>query len=53
MLGFKEILNNSINSWDLISNGFVFGYVQGVKANKAEMRRKRAANRNKRLTANS
>ena len=39
VLGVNEILNNSRNSLDLIYNGFVFGYIQGIKASKAEMRK--------------
>ena len=39
VLGVNEILNNSTNSLDLICNGFVFGYIQGIKASKAEMRK--------------
>ena len=39
VLGVNEILNNSTNSLDLIYNGFVFGYIQGIKASKAEMRK--------------
>lgn len=35
------IKNNSTSFFDLIVKGFYFGYAQGVKATKAEMRRKK------------
>lgn len=34
-----DILNSSDDSWDLVCNGFYFGYTQGMKAAKAEMRK--------------
>lgn len=49
VLSFNEILDNSMDSWDLIYNSFVLGYAQGMKAIKAEM--KKAANRSRQLTA--
>ena len=38
----KEILNNSHNRFLLISNAFAFGYFQGMKAQKAKDRKKKA-----------
>lgn len=40
---FTDILNNSKGMVDMIYNGFVLGYAQGMKAAKAERRRKRIA----------
>lgn len=34
----KDIYENSKNSYDLIFNGFRFGYLQGMKAAKDEMK---------------
>lgn len=36
---FDDILENSNHPVDLIRNGFTLGYVQGMKAAKAEMRK--------------
>lgn len=41
--GYQNVLgirNNSRCEFDLICNGFVFGYAQGMKAAKAQMKRK-------------
>ncbi len=37
--GFNEILNNSVDSWDLIYNSFSIGYIQGMKAAKKEIKK--------------
>ena len=37
-----EIRNNSDDEFRLMSNCFVFGYMQGMKAAKAETRKKKA-----------
>lgn len=34
-----DIQKSSMNTYDLIVNGFRFGYMQGLKAAKAEMKR--------------
>lgn len=36
----QDIADASNNKWDLITNSFRFGYIQGMKAAKAEMKRK-------------
>ena len=38
----KKIYNNSNDGSSLISNAFVFGYLQGMKAQKAKGRKKKA-----------
>lgn len=38
----KKIYNNSNDGFSLISNAFVFGYIQGMKAQKAKDRKKKA-----------
>ncbi len=35
----KDIFESSNNVYDLICNGFIFGYMQGMKAVKAELKR--------------
>lgn len=35
----KDIKEQSNNFFDLISNGFIFGYAQGMKAAKANMKK--------------
>lgn len=35
----KDIYNASNNAYELICNGFTFGYEQGMKAAKAEIRK--------------
>ena len=35
----REILDNSTGPWDLIYNGFAIGYIQGMKAAKAEIKK--------------
>lgn len=37
-----DIWDASRDAWDLICNGFRFGYLQGVKAARAEMRKQSA-----------
>lgn len=37
-----EIKDSSEDNFDLLCNGFYFGYMQGMKAAKAEMKRKGA-----------
>ena len=37
----RDILNNSRDNFELICNGFRFGYLQGMKAAKAEMKKTR------------
>ncbi len=39
MSNVKEIYENSANSFDMICTSFRFGYLQGMKAAKAEMRK--------------
>lgn len=39
-----DIYHISHNSFDLICNGFRFGYIQGMKAAKAEMKKAGVAN---------
>lgn len=39
MSDFNEILNNSAGYFSSISNGFVLGYAQGMKAAKAELKK--------------
>lgn len=34
----ESILNGSSNIYEMISNGFQFGYMQGMKAAKAQMK---------------
>lgn len=34
----RDIYDNSSDSYDLICNGFCYGYMQGMKAAKAEMK---------------
>lgn len=38
----QKIYNSSNDSFSLISNAFVFGYLQGMKAQKAKGRKKKA-----------
>ena len=38
----EKIYNNSNDGFSLISNAFVFGYLQGMKAQKAKDRKKKA-----------
>ncbi len=40
----KDIMEASENGYDLICNGFRFGYMQGMKAAKSEMKRGGVAN---------
>lgn len=40
----KTIAHNSTGNIDAVSKGFCYGYQQGVKATKAEMRKGGAAN---------
>lgn len=37
-----EIYNSSNDAFSLISNAFAFGYIQGMKAQKAKDRKKKA-----------
>lgn len=37
-----EIYNSSNDGFSLVSNAFVFGYIQGMKAQKAKDRKKKA-----------
>ena len=39
ILGVNEILENSRDSWNLVYNSFVFGYAQGMKAAKKEIKK--------------
>lgn len=39
MHNIKDIVEASTSQYDLISNGFYFGYMQGMKAAKTEMRK--------------
>lgn len=38
----EKISNNSHDRFSLISNAFTFGYIQGMKAQKAKDRKKKA-----------
>ena len=38
----EKIYNNSNNGFSLIANAFAFGYIQGMKAQKAKDRKKKA-----------
>ena len=38
----EKISNNSQDRFSLISNAFTFGYIQGMKAQKAKGRKKKA-----------
>lgn len=38
----EKIYNNSHGVFSLISNTFIFGYIQGMKAQKAKDRKKKA-----------
>lgn len=38
----KKIYNSSNDGFSLISNAFTFGYIQGMKAQKAKDRKKKA-----------
>lgn len=38
----EKIYNSSNDGFSLISNAFVFGYIQGMKAQKAKDRKKKA-----------
>lgn len=38
----EKIYNNSNDGFSLISNAFVFGYLQGMKAQKAKDKKKKA-----------
>ena len=38
----EKIYNNSHGGFSLISNAFTFGYIQGMKAQKAKDRKKKA-----------
>lgn len=38
----EKIYNNSNDGFSLISNAFTFGYLQGMKAQKAKDRKKKA-----------
>lgn len=40
----QDIADASNNKWDLITYGFRFGYIQGMKAAKAEMKKGSAVN---------
>ena len=39
-----EIFDNSPDKFDLITNGYAFGYFQGIRAAKAEMKKKGVKN---------
>lgn len=38
----QTLVNNSDEGFDLVSNAFTFGYIQGMKAQKAKDRKKKA-----------
>ena len=38
----QTLVNNSDEGLDLVSNAFTFGYIQGMKAQKAKDRKKKA-----------
>lgn len=38
----QTLVNNSDEGFDLVSNDFTFGYIQGMKAQKAKDRKKKA-----------
>ncbi len=38
----EKISNNSHDRFSLISNAFIFGYIQGMKAQKAKDKKKKA-----------
>ena len=38
----QTLVNNSDKGFDLVSNAFIFGYIQGMKAQKAKDRKKKA-----------
>lgn len=38
----QTLVNNSDEGSDLVSNAFTFGYIQGMKAQKAKDRKKKA-----------
>lgn len=38
----QTLVNNSDEGFDLVSNTFTFGYIQGMKAQKAKDRKKKA-----------
>ena len=38
----EKIYNNSHDGFSLISNAFTFGYIQGMKAQKAKDKKKKA-----------
>ena len=40
LANMNEIYENSRESFDLISNGFKFGYLQGIKSERARQKRK-------------
>lgn len=39
MNNINDIKKASVDEWSLICNSFYFGYIQGMKAAKAEMRK--------------
>lgn len=39
----REIISNSKNAFDVSSDSFVFGYMQGVKAEKARQKKQNTA----------